>query len=106
MGNSNEQSGDGFKYKGRGIIQLTGKDNYKKFSQDIFKNDSMLDTPEALKINKVVAIHSACWFWKTNNLNLIADKDDCVLLTKKINGGTIGIDDRLKRLSSYKLLFV
>jgi putative chitinase len=91
MSNGPEASGDGYKYRGRGAIQLTGKDNYTRFAAAIGKTIeetvAHLETLEG-------AIESACWFWKTNGLNAIADKDDIVAMTKKINGGTIGLEDR------------
>jgi putative chitinase len=91
MSNGDEASGDGYKYRGRGAIQLTGKDNYTRFSAAIGKTIeetvAHLETVDG-------AIESACWFWKTNGLNAIADKDDIVAMTKKINGGTIGLEDR------------
>lgn len=93
MGNGDEASGDGFRYRGRGLIQLTGKNNYEAFAESI-------ETP----VEEVVeylgtfegAIQSACWFWETNNLNQWADKGDILTLTKRINGGTIGLEDRIK----------
>lgn len=93
MGNGPEESGDGYKYCGRGLIQLTGKDNYTWFaaSLDISPEEASeyLGTFEG-------AAQSACWFWETNNLNQWADKGDILTLTKRINGGTIGLDDRIK----------
>jgi putative chitinase len=93
MGNGNEASGDGFRYCGRGLIQLTGKDNYSWFA-------ASLDIPveEASEYLQTFegAAQSACWFWETNNLNQWADKGDILTLTKRINGGTIGLEDRIK----------
>lgn len=91
MSNGNEASGDGFKYRGRGAIQLTGKDNYTRFAAAIGKT---IEETVAHLETLDGAIESACWFWKTNGLNAIADKDDIVTMTKKINGGTIGLEDR------------
>lgn len=93
MGNGDEASGDGYKYCGRGLIQLTGKSNYIAFA------DSLQITPEEASEYLATfegAAQSACWFWEANNLNQWADKGDIVTLTKKINGGTIGLDDRIK----------
>jgi putative chitinase len=91
MGNGDEASGDGYKYCGRGLIQLTGKQNYTKFAQDlgisVDETVKYLETPEG-------AVSSAGWFWDQNNLNQWCDKDDFVTLTKRINGGTIGLEDR------------
>jgi putative chitinase len=93
MGNGSEASGDGFKYKGRGIIQLTGKDNYTFFAGSL--GISVEDAAQYMHTFEGAA-QSACWFWETNNLNQWADKGDILTLTKKINGGTIGLDDRIK----------
>ena len=93
MGNGPEESGDGYRYCGRGLIQLTGKDNYTWFAA------SLQITPEEATEYLATfegAAQSACWFWETSNLNQWADKGDIVTLTKRINGGTIGLDDRIK----------
>ena len=93
MGNGDTASGEGWKFRGRGVIQLTGKDNYSRFAKYIGK--SIDETIEYLK-TKQGALESACWFWKTNGLNEIADSGDIVAMTKRINGGTIGLEDRKK----------
>ena len=93
LGNGPESSGDGFKYRGRGAIQLTGKCNYEAFSKSIGKK---LDETVAYCETLEGAIASACFFWKTNNLNKFVDANDFLGLTKKINGGTIGLEDRKK----------
>ena len=93
MGNGPEESGDGYRYCGRGLIQLTGKSNYQAFA------DSLEITPEEVSEYLATfegATQSACWFWESNNLNKWADSGDMVMLTKKINGGTIGLEDRIK----------
>lgn len=96
MGNGDESSGDGFRYLGRGLIQLTGKNNYTIFAASI---DTPLDQiPEYLQTFEG-AVQSACWFWEQNNLNQWADQKDILTLTKKINGGTIGLDDRIKHFN-------
>ncbi len=93
MGNGDEASGDGFRYCGRGLIQLTGKENYTWFA-------ASLDIPveEASEYLQTFegAIQSACWFWESNNLNQYADSGDILTMTKRINGGTIGLEDRKK----------
>ena len=94
MGNGDEHSGEGWKYRGRGLIQLTGKDNYKRFSHAAFDDDTILDNPDLL-MEPYYALHSACWFWNDKMLNDYADTQDLVTMTKKINGGTIGLDDRI-----------
>lgn len=93
MGNGDEASGDGFRYCGRGLIQLTGKQNYQNFADSI--ETPVEDVPEFLATFEG-AVQSACWFWEANNLNQWADKGDILTLTKRINGGTIGLDDRIK----------
>lgn len=95
MGNGDEASGDGWKYRGRGILQLTGKDNYRACSKFLFSDDTLLDNPDIL-LDAYYATHSACWFWNANKLNQFADNGDFVTMTKRINGGTIGLDDRVK----------
>ena len=93
MGNGDESSGDGWRYCGRGLIQLTGKNNYTLFAASI--DTPLEDIPEYLGTFEG-AIQSACWFWDQNNLNQWADKGDILTLTKRINGGTIGLEDRIK----------
>ena len=93
MGNGNEASGDGFRYCGRGLIQLTGKDNYSWFAASL--GIPVEEASEYLQTFEGAA-QSACWFWETNNLNQWADKGDILTLTKRINGGTIGLEDRIK----------
>jgi putative chitinase len=91
MGNGAEASGEGYRYRGRGAIQLTGKDNYSLFAKSIGKTlDDTVGYCETLD----GAIESACWYWKKNNLNATCDANDIVAMTKKINGGTIGLDER------------
>jgi len=91
MGNGTEASGDGYRYRGRGLIQLTGKNNYDHFARDLGMHldeaVTYLTTPEG-------ACMSAGWFWHTNHLNTLADAGDIVACTKRINGGTIGLADR------------
>lgn len=93
MGNGNEKSGDGWKYRGRGLIQLTGKDNYTWFAASL-----EISTEEASEYLETFegAVQSACWFWETNKLNVEADAGDIKKMTRKINGGYIGLDDRIK----------
>ena len=99
MGNGDEHSGDGFRYCGRGLIQLTGKDNYTAFAESL--EMAVEEVPEYLATFEG-ALQSACWFWETNNLNQWADKDDILTLTKRINGGTIGLEDRKKHYEHAK----
>jgi len=91
MGNGNEASGDGYRYCGRGLIQLTGKDNYTFFAGSLSISED--DASEYLATFEGAA-QSACWFWEQNNLNRLADAGDIKGLTRAINGGYIGIIDR------------
>jgi putative chitinase len=99
MGNGDTASGEGYKFRGRGLIQLTGKSNYTGFATDsgitIDEAVAYLSTPEG-------AVESAAWFWNKNGLNALADKDDVTAVTKRINGGTIGLDDRIKHTNEFK----
>jgi putative chitinase len=91
MGNGDESSGDGYRYRGRGLIQLTGHNNYAKCGEalgiDVTQNSDYLATPEG-------AARSAAWFWNANGLNAYADANDNLGATKRINGGTIGLEER------------
>ena len=86
-------AGDGVKFKGRGLIQITGRANYSNFGQtngvDCINNPSLLEQPE-------YAVMTACWFWQKNNLNKYADSGDFKTLTKRINGGYNGLEDRIQ----------
>ena len=93
MGNGPEESGDGYRYCGRGLIQLTGRQNYTWFAASL--EISPEEATEYLGTFEGAA-QSACWFWETNKLNQWADAGDIVTLTKRINGGTIGLEDRIK----------
>jgi putative chitinase len=93
MGNGPEETGDGFRFCGRGLIQLTGKQNYTWFAASL--GITVEEASEYLQTFEGAA-QSACWFWETNKLNQWADAGDMVTLTKRINGGTIGLDDRIK----------
>jgi putative chitinase len=90
----NVQPGDGFKFRGRGLKQLTGRQNYARFAADY---DMTAEEAAAWLETKEGALASALWFWDTNNLNPIADTGDVVALTKRINGGDIGLADRQQR---------
>lgn len=99
MGNGDEASGDGYRHCGRGVIQLTGKANYENFSKAINKT---VDETVVYLGTMAGALESACWFWKTNKLNTLADAEDMKALTKKINGGYIGLEDRVKHFNHIK----
>lgn len=91
--------GDGKKYKGRGLIQLTGRANYKAFSE--FAKIDFVSTPSLLAQPQFSAM-AAGWFWWKNNLNKLADKDDFKGITKRINGGYNGLEDRLNHWKKTK----
>lgn len=92
----NDEPGDGIKYKGRGLIQITGKANYRECGRDLgldcVEHPELLETPEN-------ACRSAAWFWSKRKLNDLADRGDFKLITKRINGGYNGYQDRLKYYS-------
>lgn len=92
----NTHPGDGARFFGRGLIQVTGRSNYAKCSKALFGDDRLLKTPDLLEQPEWAA-KSAVWFWSTRNLNELADADRFTDLTKKINGGTNGIEDRKAR---------
>ena len=102
MGNGDEESGEGWAYRGRGLIQLTGKDNYSRFAA--YAEMAVEQAPEYIETPRG-AVHSACWFWYSNDLNTYADAGDFVGMTKRINGGTIGLEDRIKHYEEALHLF-
>ncbi len=101
MANGDEASGDGYKFRGRGYIQLTGKDNYTQFGKAIGEN--ITSNPDV--VSGKYALLSAAWFWSKNGLNKLADggASDAVVtsITKRVNGGTIGLADRIKHFKEY-----
>jgi putative chitinase len=94
MGNGDEASGEGWYFRGRGIVQITGKNNYTKCSQSLFESNVLVENPDLL-LETEYAIHSACWFWSAARLNELADVGDIKTMTKRINGGFIGLEDRI-----------
>lgn len=95
MGNGDEESGDGWRYRGRGIIQITGRENYEKLSDALGQN--FLGEPDLL-LEPRWAVMSAGWFWNSRKLNELADKQDWVNMTQRINGGLHGIQDRTAKI--------
>ncbi|NBO29100.1 MAG: glycoside hydrolase family 19 protein [Synechococcaceae bacterium WB6_1A_059] len=93
MGNGPESSGDGWAFCGRGLIQLTGRNNYQAFADSI---ETPIEEIPAYLQTFEGAVQSACWFWETNKLNTWADQGDVMTVTKRINGGTLGLADRQK----------
>ena len=103
-GNGNEATGDGSKYIGRGAIMVTGESNYLECSKFIFGDDRLLKNPELLELPQY-SIMASMWFWTKHKLNSLADKDDVKAITKIINGGYNGLDDRIARLNNCKRYF-
>jgi putative chitinase len=91
MGNGDEASGDGYRFRGRGLIQITGRANYQACGTAL--GQPLIDTPEMLEKPECAAL-SAAWFWASNGLNAIADRKDVAAMTQRVNGGTLGLDDR------------
>lgn len=89
----NTEPGDGKRFKGRGLIQITGRANYAACSQALFNDDRLLQFPELLEDPRY-AVHSACWFWQKHGLNELADKRDFRTITRRINGGFNGLAER------------
>lgn len=96
LGNGPQVTGDGWKYRGRGLIQLTGRANYQAAATAL--NLNLIANPDQVADSKTVAARVAAWFWFANGLNQLADADNLVGITRRINGGTIGLDDRQLRL--------
>jgi putative chitinase len=101
MANGSEASGDGYKFRGRGYIQLTGRDNYTQFGKAI--GEDITSNPDV--VASKYSLLSAAWFWSKNGLNKLADggpTDSTVTsITKRVNGGTIGLADRIKHFKEY-----
>jgi putative chitinase len=96
MGNRDEASGDGFRFRGSGFLQLTGHSNFFHAGQAL--GEDFVMQPELVRTPKYAAM-TAGWFWQTHKLNQFADSRDFLMMTKKINGGTIGLDDRIKHIN-------
>lgn len=110
MGNGNEASGDGWKYRGRGYFQLTGKNNYREYSQYEYGDNRILDNPDRV-VSPQDAIKSSIWYWEVNGLNRFADKDDVWSISRAINIGNPnssatpnGMNDRIAKLRKAKQL--
>lgn len=98
----NTQPGDGPRFKGRGLIQLTGRGNYKAFGAFCNQDFCCADGQDRVATDPTLAVDAAIWFWQTHKLNDLADKDDVVTLTRRINGGTNGLEDRKRLLARAK----
>ena len=102
MGNDDEASGDGWRYRGRGLIQLTGKSNYQAFSNAV--NQNFVANPDDVA-SPEWALSSACWYWQNRKINRFADTDDIQMVTKMVNGGLNGLDHRQHFLDEFKKLY-
>ena len=101
MGNGSEGSGDGYRYRGRGLIQLTGRSNYQAYQKSGYCNGDLMGHPEWLG-QSPGHTKSALWYWWKRGLNTLADSDDVVAVTRRINGGLNGLDERKKLLVKVK----
>lgn len=97
----NTEVGDGFRFRGRGYIQVTGRYNYLQLSKDT--GIDFVNNPDLLA-TEVNAIVSACWFWSKRKLNALADKDDLIGITRRVNGGLTGLEDRRRKLAKWKAI--
>ena len=107
MGNGNESSGDGYLFRGRGFLQITGRNNYTALTKWAKANGidaDYVNNPDLL-LRESDALIAALWFWTANDLNNYADKDDILTITKRINGGLTGINDRKTQVSKFKKIF-
>ena len=102
MLNGPESSGDGWRYRGRGFIQITGKHNYTELSKDT--GIDYVNSPDLL-LSESDSMVSALWFWNRAKLNRYADNDDVLTITKRINGGTNGLNHRTQLVEKYKKIF-
>lgn len=100
----NTEVGDGYRYRGRGYIQLTGRANYAEFSADMFGDDRAVRNPDMVA-RLPCAAWAAGWFWRKRGINRLADFDDLVLVTKRVNGGTNGLVDRARYLQMARRMF-
>lgn len=101
MGNGDEYSGDGYRYRGRGLIQVTGKTNYRMLGEWV--GEDLVTHPERVAMH--YPVDSAVWYWVRNGLNALADGDDIRQVTQRINGGQNGIEDRRRLLVAAREIF-
>lgn len=104
LGNGPIESGDGWKFVGRGAIQLTGRDNYTEYSKYQYGDTRILSNPDVLT-KPFDAINSAGWYWKNAEINSKADRDDIEAVTRAVNGGLVGIESRIETLERAKKAF-
>lgn len=97
----NTQPGDGVRYKGRGLIQITGRANYAAYNRSVWCKGDIMKSPELLE-KPLGAVKSAMWWWREHDLNRLADEDDVIRITKRVNGGTNGLRERCMYLARAK----
>jgi putative chitinase len=102
----NTQPGDGVRFKGRGLIQLTGRANYTKYGKARHRDFTTGNNPKLIATRPTLAVDVACWFWKQHKLNALADRDDVTAVTQVINGGLNGLADREAKLARAKFFLV
>lgn len=102
----NTQPGDGVRFKGRGLIQLTGRANYTKYGKARNRDFTTDEKPKLIATDPSLAVDVACWFWTQHGLNTLADKDDVVAITRVINGGLNGLADRQAKLARARFFLV
>ena len=98
----NTQPGDGKLFKGRGLIQITGRTNYAAYSK--YAGKDYVAQPRLLATSPGIAVDCSCWYWTSRDLNKLADADDAVMITRRINGGTNGLSDRMRNLARAKYM--
>lgn len=102
MGNGDEASGDGWLFRGRGLIQVTGRSNYTACSQALYGDPQILQNDPDILSEPDGAVRSACWYWNSRKINAVADREDTKEATRLINGGSNGLQDRVDRYGKYK----
>jgi putative chitinase len=105
MGNGNEISGDGYRFRGRGPLMLTGRENYSDASTAILKTDRLVEFPDHVALDPYVGAAVAAWFWQARGCNELADQGDLDGLSRRINGGTIGLEDRIAKINRAREAF-
>lgn len=101
----NLKEGDGYKYRGRGLIQITGRANYQAYQKSGYCKGDIMENPQLLE-QPLGAVKSAMWWWYKHDLNKLADSDSFTAITKTINGGTNGLESRRKYLARAKAVFI
>lgn len=108
LGNGPESSGDGWRYRGRGMLHLTGRQNYEDYQEFVrspgIETQSIVETPDAVAYDEYLAASTAGWYWYSRRLNLRADKDDIRTITRRINGGLTGFAQRREQLKKVKTI--